>query len=120
MAEGGPRSGHLGTTWEIAVVIVFIVLIIVTVSTVVVQIRRKQRRRRQEALDAELGHRSRVSYGEKGEMDGATLSIPERAAYPARHSKSSRSRTPTPTSSYHDHDRPSKKPPAPRYYWDYR
>ncbi|KAF5369180.1 hypothetical protein D9615_009980 [Tricholomella constricta] len=120
--EDGPHNGHLGTTWEIVVITIFVVLVIVILGTVVFQTRRKHRRRREEALDAELGRRQGELEAEKGDsiVDGASLSVPEPTADPARHPKSSRSKASTPTSSYHDRERPSKKPPAPRYYWDHR
>ncbi|GLB34590.1 hypothetical protein LshimejAT787_0201550 [Lyophyllum shimeji] len=118
--KAGPQNGHLGTTWEITLVTIFVALVFLILGTVLCQVRRKQRRRRQEALDAELGRSEIANRGEKGDRNGVSLSMPEPAANPARHSKSSRSTTSTSTTSYHEHDRPSNKPPAPRYYWDYR
>lgn len=123
--EEGPRNGHLGTTWEIAVITIFVVVVFAVIATVTLQVRRKRRQRRlqQQEADAELGRRGRrqpVRREQDAEKPDPgvqiSLTVPEPVAGSARHP--SRSKTSTPTSSYHDRDRPLKKPPAPRYYWD--
>ncbi|KAF9462721.1 hypothetical protein BDZ94DRAFT_704376 [Collybia nuda] len=116
--DGRPHNGHLGTTWEIAIVTVFVVLVFIIIGTVVFQIRRKQRRRREEEemLDEEAGT------GKKGAPSKTVESrLSDKHASPSVHPKPPKSShrhstTPSSSSSYPDH--PSKKPP--RYYWDHR
>ncbi|KAF7440285.1 hypothetical protein PC9H_000629 [Pleurotus ostreatus] len=56
----GPHNGHLGTSWEIAVIVVFVVLLVAVVSTLIFHVRRKQRRKRQEQYDLERGRREQA------------------------------------------------------------
>ncbi|KAG9226514.1 hypothetical protein CCMSSC00406_0005819 [Pleurotus cornucopiae] len=116
----GPHNGHLGTSWEIAVIVVFVVLLIAVVSTLIFHVRRKQRRKRQEQYDLERGRREQAekelntSAGDRNSRrqssfannSAASLPRPEPAA--PRSNRSSRA-------SCH----PSQKPPQ-RYYWDPR
>ncbi|KAJ8517205.1 hypothetical protein ONZ45_g5581 [Pleurotus djamor] len=120
----GPHNGHLGTSWEIAVVVVFVVLLVVLLSTLAWQIRRKQRRRQQERLDLERGtQREKVDQPSSSRheprrpasafVNGSAASLPMPEPSAPKSNRSSRISGMAPS------DHPSQKPPQ-RYYWDPR
>ncbi|KAG5736233.1 hypothetical protein E4T56_gene14236, partial [Termitomyces sp. T112] len=118
-------SGHLNSKWEIALITVFIIVILVILGTVWFQIQRKKRRRQRMLPDAELGARSESrshSSREKRESIYGEVTMPNRVADIPRHPRCtpSMASSPTPDSLYHDSEQSSKKPPAPRYYWNIR
>ncbi|KAF8884829.1 hypothetical protein BD779DRAFT_1535753 [Infundibulicybe gibba] len=102
----GPKSGHLGVEWEIAIVAVFVSLFIAIAAVFVVQYRRKQRRRNQGRSEAALEKAEEPNQTNMTDpVDVPDLSRPSPAAL--RESK---------TSLHSDHAAHRPR----RYYWDTR
>ncbi|KAL0946477.1 hypothetical protein HGRIS_012694 [Hohenbuehelia grisea] len=111
--EPGPSNGHLGTAWEIAVVVVFVCVICAVILTMVFHLRRRSRRRRQAVLDAESQQEKDPAENNERRTsrfandDGMSLARPEPVAQSHRSSRAS---------SHSNSDPRAHRPP--RYYWD--
>ncbi|KAG7093011.1 hypothetical protein E1B28_009310 [Marasmius oreades] len=125
--SGSTRSGHLGKTWEIAVVIAVVVVVVLSTITVVITYRRRRRRRQQE-VDSETGKMSLSSAAKRGGMAATPWGFNSKRERPsqvenvvenemAKLSPPLSSEPPRPSRTANSDTSSSQKP---KYYWNER
>ncbi|XP_006457785.1 hypothetical protein AGABI2DRAFT_190206 [Agaricus bisporus var. bisporus H97] len=135
MQSEQPSNGHLGTAWEIAIVVIFVGLVAIILAATVFQVRRRRRQKRQRELENDIenaktpkgktrSQEKRRRTGSIHTVDGITEKQSDAVGAGDGRSIDEVIRKPSPSfqlkqandSSYNEYL--SKKPP--NYYWEER